>query len=48
MKCEPVFFSDVFLHLRKMVENEINNGETCLVVDAMKIKRILFLPYDPA
>ena len=39
MKCEPGFFSDAFLHLQKMVEIDINNRETCLVVDKMNIKK---------
>ena len=39
VQCEPGVFKDVFLHLQKIVGNDICAADTCLVFDAMSIKK---------
>ena len=43
VKCEPVFFEDVFLHLRNLVLDDAKNAECSLIFDAMTIKKGVIL-----
>ena len=39
VKCEPVFFENVFLHVRNLVLDGAKNAECSLIFDAMTIKK---------
>ncbi len=39
VKCDPGFFEDVFLHLRKMISDDPINAECALIFDGMAIRK---------